>query len=214
MIGWVDLPFFSSGDFEATIENLDARITLGIPIVPERKNWFRAFRTTPFNDVKVVILGQDPYPTKEHAMGLAFSVPDGVYPLPKSLQNVYQELKDDVGVKRTSGNLEDWAKQGILLLNTSLTTVEGKPGAHSNVGWGKLTAQVLKALSAERKNVVFVLWGNHAISKARYIDDNKHCIITSPHPSPLSAYRGFFGSKPFSKVNNYLQSKNITPINW
>lgn len=208
MQGWIDIPFFSQ-DLERVVAEVEK-----YNVVPERKDWFRAFRTTPFDQTKVVILGQDPYPNRTHAMGLAFSVPDSVKPLPKSLQNIYQELKDDLGVVRTSGNLEDWAKQGVLLLNTSLTTVEGKPGSLSKIGWGKLADQALYALSVHREGLVFILWGNHAISKARLIDDEKHLVIASAHPSPLSAYRGFFGSKPFSRTNNYLQSQNITPINW
>ena len=217
MNGWAELPFLSSDEFVALVEDLDKRAEAGISILPERKNWFRAFRATPFDQVKVVVLGQDPYPTKSHACGLAFSVPDSVKPLPKSLINIYQELKDDLGIVRTSGNLEDWANQGILLLNTSLTTEEGKPASHpavGGIGWGKLTDQAIKALSDKRENIVFVLWGNHAQSKARLIDDEKHHVIVSTHPSPLSAYRGFFGSRPFSRTNEYLQSKNITPISW
>lgn len=214
MNGWAELPFLSSEDFLDLVEDLDNRLEAGVSILPEKKNWFRAFRETPFDQVKVVILGQDPYPTKSHACGLAFSVPDSVKPLPKSLINIYQELHNDVGIVRTSGNLEDWANQGILLLNTALTTIEGKPGSLSQIGWGKLTDQAIKALSHHRENIVFVLWGGHAQSKARLIDDENHKVIVSAHPSPLSAYRGFYGSRPFSRTNEYLQSKNITPISW
>jgi uracil-DNA glycosylase len=133
--------------------------------------------------------------------------------LPKSLINILTELEKDVGIRRLNGDLTDWTAQGVLLLNTSLTVCEGKPGSHSD-RWSKLTNEVIRTLSEHRENLVFVLWGNHAIAKARLIDDEKHMVITSAHPSPLSAYRGFFGSKPFSRINKYLVSKNITPISW
>lgn len=194
----------------ATIRNMREH---GISVLPETDLVLNAF-TTPFDDVKVVIVGQDPYPTAGHAMGLAFSVPSTVKPLPKSLINIFQELKDDLGIERTNGDLTDWANQGVLLLNTSLTVEQGKPGSHNNIGWQEITTQAIRTIDKHRENVVFILWGNHAIKKAQLIDEEKHYIIVSPHPSPLAAHRGFFGSKPFSRTNNYLISKNITPINW
>lgn len=210
-MNWVDIDYFKTADFTDlvhAIDSVDEKM-----ILPSRQNVFRVFREVPFDKVKVVILGQDPYPNREHAVGLAFSVPATVKPLPKSLINILTELEKDTGIQRSNGDLSDWITQGVFLFNTALTVQEGKPGSHADM-WRKLSNAVIKALSEKRENLVFVLWGNHAISKARLIDDEKHMVITSAHPSPLSAYRGFLGSKPFSRINNYLISKNITPINW
>jgi len=211
MIGWVDLPFFSTQEFVDIVKELDA--PKGATTLPARENVFRAFRETPFEQVKVVILGQDPYPTKTHAIGLAFAVPSDLKPLPKSLINIHTELEKDTGIRRLNGDLTGWTAQGVFLLNTALTVQEGKPGSHTEL-WRKFTDNVIQRLSEHRENLVFVLWGNHAISKAHLIDATKHLVIVSAHPSPLSAHRGFFGSKPFSRTNEYLISKNITPIKW
>lgn len=210
-MNWLDVVYFKTDDLEDVVATLDA--VNYKHILPARENVFRAFRETPFEQVKVVILGQDPYPTKTHAIGLAFSVPPSLKPLPKSLINIHTELEKDTGIRRLNGDLTGWTAQGVFLLNTALTVQEGKPGSHTEM-WRKFTNNVIRGLSEQRENLVFILWGNHAISKARLIDDNRHMIITSAHPSPLSAYRGFFGSKPFTRTNTYLQSKNITPIKW
>ncbi len=182
-------------------------------IYPEKQNIFNAFKLTDFNDVKVVILGQDPYHEKGQAQGLSFSVPKN-FKFPPSLVNIYKELESDLGVKSiTSGDLTPWAKQGVLLLNTVLTVEEHKANSHKNLGWLNFTLKVIKALS-EKGNVVFVLWGANAISYKQYINQSTNRIISSAHPSPLSAYQGFFGSKPFSKVNSCLKEMNFSPINW
>jgi uracil-DNA glycosylase len=163
----------------------------------------------------VVILGQDPYHGPRQAHGLSFSVQNTI-PLPPSLKNIYKELENDLKIEldKTNGNLEFWAEQGVFLLNTTLTVEENKPLSHSKIGWDIFTNQVIKKLNELKSNLVFILWGKFAQSKTDYIDDDKHLVICSPHPSPLSAHRGFFGSKPFSKTNQYLTSKNINKINW
>lgn len=214
---WFDLPFFHSSSCDTILNFVESETKAGKVILPSLEQTFTAFDLCPFDNTNVVILGQDPYPTarpNQHAHGLSFSVLEHVKPLPRSLKNIFKELEDDLGIRREKGNLTDWAKQGILLLNTSLTVEEGKPGSHSELGWAVLTKQVLECLSSRRKNIVFVLWGNHAGMKARYIEGTDHLILTSAHPSPLSAARGFFGSKPFSKVNDYLVSVNKQPIKW
>ncbi len=184
------------------------------PIYPPPQMVFNAFSLCPFDSVKVVILGQDPYHGEGQAHGLCFSVQDGVR-TPPSLQNIYKELRDDLGIPiRTTGNLEPWARQGILLLNATLTVVAGKPGSHQGLGWEQFTDSIIKKLSGEKDHLVFILWGKYAQSKEAIIDRKKHCILKAPHPSPLSAYTGFFGSKPFSKVNAYLMLHNKLPIDW
>ncbi|AKU23315.1 uracil-DNA glycosylase [Massilia sp. NR 4-1] len=180
---------------------------------PAGKNIFRAFDLTPFNEVKVVILGQDPYHTPGAAMGFCFSVPDGNRPQP-SLQNIFQEIGTDLGVARSSTDLSDWAQQGVFLLNAVLTVRAHQAGSHAKRGWENFTDSAISRLSSERENLVFILWGSYAIAKRALIDARKHHIITSPHPSPLSAHRGFFGSKPFSRANGYLAAKGKTPIAW
>ncbi|TFG99040.1 uracil-DNA glycosylase [Candidatus Thorarchaeota archaeon] len=209
---WLDVvDYFKTVDIEDRLEAFEA---VGYrDIFPARNDIFRAFRETPFDKVKVVILGQDPYPNRAHAVGLAFAVPPGTNPLPKSLINILTELEKDTGIQRSNGDLTDWTAQGVFLLNTALTVQEGKPGLHAGL-WRKFTNEVIQRLSEHRDNLVFVLWGNHAISKARLINTDKHAVITSVHPSPHAAYRGFFGSRPFSRINKHLISKNITPINW
>ncbi len=175
---------------------------------------FNAFNLTPFDKVKVVILGQDPYHGPGQAHGLSFSVPDGMQ-FPPSLQNIFKELHDDLGVPvATSGNLEKWAREGVLLLNSSLTVRAGQAASHSCHGWEQFTDAAIRALSEQREHLVFILWGNYAIAKQSLIDSGKHLILKSVHPSPLSAYRGFFGCHHFSKTNNYLIQNGINPIDW
>ena len=186
-----------------------------ITFYPQGDKIFNAFNLTPFNKVKVVILGQDPYHGPNQAHGLCFSVPPSVKP-PPSLVNIFKELESDTGKKRNyhDGNLEHWAKQGVFLLNTTLTVERSKPLSHQDYGWSEFTNQVISLINNELENIVFILWGSFAQSKKQLIDSNKHLILTAPHPSPLSAHRGFFGSKPFSKTNDFLHSKQIDMVNW
>ena len=175
---------------------------------------FNAFNLTPFNDVKVVILGQDPYHNIGQAHGLAFSVPDNIQK-PPSLQNIFKELNQDLGIPiPTNGNLEKWAKEGVLLLNATLTVRAHMAASHTKIGWQRFTDAAIKALSDNRENLVFILWGNYAIAKENLINHNKHLILKTVHPSPLSASRGFFGCRHFSKTNEYLIKNNIKPIDW
>jgi uracil-DNA glycosylase len=184
-------------------------------ILPKSHQWFQALNSTPFDQVKVVILGQDPYPTPGHAHGLCFSVQPHVQPLPKSLKNINQELLDDLGIdNRHCGYLQPWADQGVLLLNAVLTVEAGKPGSHQNKGWERFTDRVIETLNQQRSGLVFFLWGGYAQKKGRLIDASRHLVLQSPHPSPLSAYRGFFGSRPFSRANAWLQQQGQTPIDW
>ena len=183
------------------------------PCFPPGKAIFRAFDLAPFEQVKVVILGQDPYHTPGAAMGMCFSIQEGTRPQP-SLQNIFKELKSDVDVQRTSTDLSDWAEQGVFLLNSVLTVRSGAAGSHAGKGWEKLTDSAIRHLSEEREGIVFILWGAYAIAKRALIDESKHKVLTSPHPSPLSAHRGFFGSKPFSQANAYLQEHGQQPIAW
>lgn len=181
-------------------------------IFPPKHEVFNAFRLTPFANVKVVIVGQDPYHGVGEAHGLSFSVRDGVK-LPPSLKNIYKELYDDLGVPiRTSGDLSSWAKQGVLMLNSTLTVEKDNANSHSNIGWQLFTDDVIRLIDNNKRDVVFILWGNYARSKKALIKNN--FIIESAHPSPFSAYNGFFGSKPFSKCNNYLKSKGLEEIKW
>lgn len=183
-------------------------------IFPPGKQIFAAFDATPFNDVKVVIIGQDPYHGDRQANGLCFSVNEGIE-CPPSLINIFKELSDDLGVAmRTSGDLSDWARQGVLLLNSTLTVKAHCAGSHQGHGWETFTDAVINRLANMRNHLVFILWGSYAIRKGAFIDRSRHLVITSPHPSPLSAYRGFFGSRPFSTTNAYLESNGIKPINW
>jgi uracil-DNA glycosylase len=183
-------------------------------IYPAAKNIFNAYNSMEFEDVKVVILGQDPYHGPNQAHGLSFSVQDGVA-LPPSLKNIFQELESDVGCPYpTSGNLTKWAKQGVLLLNAVLTVRAHEAHSHKDKGWEYFTDATIKAISDNLENVVFILWGRPAQMKERLIDGSKHLILKAPHPSPLSAYRGFFGSKPFSQANAYLAAHNKQPIDW
>lgn len=182
-------------------------------IYPEKNHIFEAFNQTYFQNVKVVILGQDPYHGENQAHGLSFSVPNTTK-IPPSLRNIYKELYDDVSVKRDNGNLLDWSKQGVLLINNVLTVEAAKAGSHRKKGWEIFTESVFRILNESDSNIVFVLWGNDAIKKENFITNPNHLVIKGPHPSPLSAYRGFFSSKPFSQINNFLISKKIKPISW
>jgi uracil-DNA glycosylase len=183
-------------------------------VYPPGKMLFNAFTYCPFNQIKVVILGQDPYHGQGQAHGLSFSVQDGVTP-PPSLDNIYKELVSDLGIEQpTSGNLTQWAKQGVLLLNTVLSVREKEPQSHQNKGWEFFTDAVIRAISAKDEPVVFILWGSPAQKKEAIIDTGKHLILKAVHPSPLSAYRGFFGSKPFSQTNAFLEKNGKTPIVW
>ncbi len=183
-------------------------------IFPPQECVLNAFTHCPFDDVKVVILGQDPYHKPGQAHGLSFSVLEGV-PIPPSLKNIYAEIQSDVGTKPSlSGNLERWADQGVLLLNSTLTVEESKPGSHQKLGWETFTDAVIQKISTEKDHVVFLLWGKHAQEKGTAIDTSKHLVLTAPHPSPLSAYRGFLGCKHFSQTNEYLNKNNIKSIRW
>lgn len=184
------------------------------PIYPPPKMVFNAFALCRFDHVKVVILGQDPYHGAGQAHGLCFSVQDGMR-IPPSLQNIYKEIKDDLKIEvPETGNLERWAKQGILLLNATLTVEEGKAGSHQGLGWEQFTDAVIKKVSDEKEHVVFLLWGKYAQDKGAHIDTSKHLVLKAPHPSPLSAYTGFLGCKHFSKTNEYLSLHNKTSIKW
>ena len=180
---------------------------------PPKDQIFRAIELTPFDKVKVVIIGQDPYHNDNQANGLCFSVSDKVK-APPSLKNIFKELEDDLGIKKTSNELEMWAKQGVLLLNATLTVRAHEANSHKDLGWGHFTDFIIKEISDKKENVVFVLWGAFAQKKAGLIDTKKHFIIQSVHPSPLSARKGFFGSRPFSKINQFLEEKGKEPINW
>lgn len=184
-------------------------------VFPEKKNIFQALKKSSFKETKVIILGQDPYPNKGQAHGLAFSVPNGVS-LPPSLKNIFKELKNDLREQeeRTSGDLSSWAEQGVLLLNSVLTTEEHKPQSHAKQGWEDFTDAIIKILSDKKDHCVFILWGNYAQSKKKLIDTSKHYVLEGSHPSPLSAYRGFFNQHYFSKTNNYLKQNKKTPIRW
>jgi uracil-DNA glycosylase len=183
-------------------------------IYPPGKEIFNAFNQTDFEAVKIVILGQDPYHGPHQAHGLCFSVRQGV-PLPPSLLNIFKEIEQDLGlVMSGSGDLTPWAQQGVLLLNATLTVEHAKAGSHQNKGWEQFTDQVIARLNQERQHLVFLLWGSYAQQKGKFIDTQRHLVLKSPHPSPLSAHRGFFGNRHFSKANAYLQNHGQTPINW
>lgn len=185
-----------------------------VSVFPEEKNVFRALELTPFESVKVVILGQDPYHGFGQAHGLSFSVQKGI-PLPPSLRNIYKELQEDLGGELpTEGDLSHWAKQGVLLLNTVLTVEEGNANSHKGMGWERLTNRLIESLNELNHPVIFILWGKPAQDKEKLITNPNHVILKAPHPSPLSAYRGFFGSKPFSKVNEILIQQGQAPIRW
>lgn len=187
----------------------------GITIYPPSSKIFNAFKLTKFNTIKVVILGQDPYHQEGQAHGLSFSVPRNIPP-PPSLINIYKELSVDIdpNFDNSNGNLDSWAKQGVFLLNTTLTVQKGKPLSHSKIGWNVFTDRVIEIISNNKEKVVFILWGMQAQSKKHLINKSKHLILESAHPSPLSAHRGFFGSNPFSKANHYLGLNDLKTIEW
>lgn len=183
-------------------------------IYPPGRLIFNAFNLCPFDRVKVVLLGQDPYHGPGQAQGLCFSVNDGVR-FPPSLVNIFKELQSDLGIAPpTSGSLVRWAEQGVFLLNATLTVREHQAGSHQNMGWEQFTDAVIRLLAEEREHLVFILWGGYAQRKGAFIDRAKHLVIASPHPSPLSAYHGFFGTKPFSRTNEYLIANGVEPIKW
>ncbi len=183
-------------------------------IYPPKDYVFNALKLTPYKEVKVVIVGQDPYHGEKEAHGLSFSVQEGIK-VPPSLKNIYKELEADLGIlPRNSGDLTGWAKQGVLLLNAVLTVVKDTPASHRNLGWERLTDYIIKILNEKEEPIVFILWGNFAKAKKALITNPKHLVITSAHPSPFSANYGFFGSKPFSKTNEFLKQNNQEPINW
>ena len=183
-------------------------------IYPPREDLFTCFEACSYQDVKVVMLGQDPYHRPQQAHGLCFSVRKGVK-LPPSLKNMYKELKSDLDIDAPShGYLMDWAKQGVFMMNAVMSVEKGKAGSHRKKGWEQFSDRVIEVLNAQSQGIVFILWGNWAIQKTKLITNPQHRIITSPHPSPLSAYQGFFGSRPFSKTNEYLKEMGRTPIDW
>ncbi len=192
---------------------LQQRKQQGAHIFPPARQWFNAFEQTPFHQVKVVIIGQDPYHGPGQAHGLCFSVLPGIK-IPPSLLNIHKELADDLDIHNHSGTLTPWAQQGVLLLNSVLTVEQGRAGAHQGKGWETFTDAAIDHLNREREHLVFILWGSYAQKKGQRIDPQRHRVIHSPHPSPLSAHRGFFGSHPFSQANEYLTRHNLSPINW
>ncbi|WP_127714000.1 uracil-DNA glycosylase [Halobacteriovorax sp. HLS] len=193
---------------------LNHQIKAGKTIYPKEENIFAALNATPLDKVKVVILGQDPYHGENQAHGLSFSVNKGVK-IPPSLRNIYQELHDDLSIPIANhGNLENWAKGGVLLLNNVLTVEKANAGSHQKKGWEIFTDKIIKVINEQRSDIVFLLWGAPAQKKAKKVDSKKHFILTSPHPSPLSSYRGWFGSKHFSKCNTYLKSKGMPEVDW
>lgn len=211
---WGDVLNREEPYFNEIISAVERERSLGKIVYPKNSEVFNALTFTPLEAVKVVIIGQDPYHGPNQAHGLCFSVKEGV-PFPPSLQNIFKEIESDIGTPPPmSGSLERWAKQGVLLLNAVLTVEQGLPGSHKNFGWERFTDEVIRAVNNHRKGVVFLLWGAFAQKKGELIDKNKHFILEAPHPSPLSASRGFFGCKHFSKTNEILKSKGLEPIDW
>lgn len=205
---------FGQPYFQAIVALLKQQKQEGKTIYPAGPNIFSAFENTPFDNVKVVILGQDPYHNPGQAHGLAFSVQKGIPP-PPSLVNIYKEIHQDTGAYIPKhGNLEQWAEQGVLLLNAALTVVANTPMSHSKIGWHEFTNAVIRVVSENKAHVVFMLWGAFARSKQELIDSSKHLILTAAHPSPLSAHNGFFGCRHFSKANKWLEEHGIAPIDW
>lgn len=194
-------------------EFLLAQKQLGKIIYPPGKLIFNALNTTPLEQVKVVILGQDPYHGPGQAHGLSFSVPDGVKP-PPSLVNIFKEIKQDLGIQNHTGNLSQWAEQGVLLLNSVLTVEQGQAASHRDKGWERFTDRIIEVVNEQCDHVVFMLWGSYAQRKGQQIDPQKHLLLKAPHPSPLSAHRGFFGCQHFSKCNDYLQKTRQMTVNW
>lgn len=206
-------PEFDKPYFEELTRFVKTEYTNG-RVYPPAKLIFNAFDLCPFDNVKVVIIGQDPYHGPGQAHGLCFSVPEGIE-FPPSLVNIFKEINDDLHVEMpSSGNLERWAKQGVLLLNATLTVKAHQAGSHQNKGWEQFTDAAIRALNEEKEHLVFLLWGSYAQRKGEFIDRQRHLVLQSPHPSPLSAYRGFFGNGHFSKANSYLAENGLEPINW
>ena len=212
---WLDI--IKSNDYIydklTSVYNYTEKLRNSEVIYPSTENVFRALNLTSFNDVKVVILGQDPYHGENEANGLAFSINEGVRITP-SLRNIFKELKSDLNIDASTTDLTKWAKQGVLLLNTILTVVKDQPLSLKGIGWEEVTDYLIKYISDNKENVVFILWGNNARSKVSLINKEKHLVIESAHPSPLSSSRGFFNSKPFSKTNDYLKKNNQSVIDW
>lgn len=204
--------FLKQKEFVDLLDKVDQLYSLN-EVFPPKNLIFDCFNYFNIEDTKVVIIGQDPYHGINQANGLAFSVNDNVK-LPKSLINIFKELKNDLGMIKTNGNLSSWAKQGVLLLNSTLTVNKNQAGSHQFLNWEKYTDEIIKIINRTKKHVVYILWGNWAINKKRFIDDKNNLIICSSHPSPLSAYHSFFNSKPFSRTNNYLSKNNIAKIIW
>jgi len=201
-------------NFARLQSELEVRKQAGAVIYPPDDRVFAAFNLTPFDKVRVVILGQDPYHGPGQAMGLSFSVPAGIRK-PPSLKNILKEIQADIGkTNLRDGDLTPWAYQGVFLLNTALTVEEGKAGAHAKLGWSAITDAAVEALSRERDHLVFLLWGAHAQKKQALVDTDKHLVLTAVHPSPLSAHRGFFGCRHFSKANSWLEMKGLAPVHW
>ena len=204
---------FDSKEYQAFFQKIDNEYQNKI-IYPKKENIYNALKLTPYENVKVVIVGQDPYHGENEAHGLSFSVQRGIK-LPPSLKNIYKEISNDLNiVEPNCGDLTSWAKEGVLLLNSVLTVEKDKPASHAKIGWNKYTDYIIQKINEKEKPVVFILWGNFAKTKKELITNPKHLIIASAHPSPFSARNGFFGSKPFSKTNEYLKENNIKPINW
>ena len=206
-------PYFNSKEYKK-LENIINKEYKTKTIYPLKEEIFNALKLTPYKDVKVLIMGQDPYHGEGEANGLAFSVKENIK-IPPSLRNIFKELKDDLNIDvPKNGDLTKWAKEGVLLLNSSLTVIKDTPNSHRNLGWENLSDYIIKKLNNKETPVVFILWGNNAKEKEKLITNKKHLIIKSPHPSPFSANKGFFGSKPFSKTNTFLIENNLKPINW
>ena len=204
---------FDSKEYQAFFQKIEKEYQNKI-IYPKKENIYNALKLTPYENVKVVIVGQDPYHGENEAHGLSFSVQKGIK-LPPSLKNIYKELLNDLKiVEPNCGDLTSWAKEGVLLLNSVLTVEKDKPASHAKIGWSKYTDYIIQKINEKENPVVFILWGNFAKTKRELITNPKHLIITSAHPSPFSARNGFFGSKPFSKTNEFLKENNIKPINW
>ena len=214
--GWKGIlgPEMSKAYFKKLQAFLEDEVLTGKTIFPRQTEWFAAFEAAPLENVRVIILGQDPYHGAGQAHGLSFSVRPGIK-LPPSLRNIYKELELDLNIKPANhGCLTHWAQQGILLLNTSLSVEEGQAGSHAKIGWETFTDAAIQGVSDYGRNLVFFLWGAHAHKKVRLIDESKHLVLKSAHPSPLSARHGFFGSSPFSKCNAYLRKNGLSEIDW
>ena len=204
---------FDSKEYQAFFQKIEKEYQNKI-IYPKKENIYNALKLTSYENVKVVIVGQDPYHGENEAHGLSFSVQKGIK-LPPSLKNIYKEILNDLNiVEPNCGDLTSWAKEGVLLLNSVLTVEKDKPASHAKIGWSKYTDYIIQKINEKENPVVFILWGNFAKTKRELITNPKHLIITSAHPSPFSARNGFFGSKPFSKTNEFLKENNIKPINW